>query len=247
MNNPFSGIRYLLKGFGLIKQPGLRKYVIVPLLINILIFAGLGFLAFGWIEGLVGQMMLNLPDWLQWLSWLIWIVVYAASIILLYFTFTVMANFVSAPFNGVLSEAVEEHITGEAKSDDTPWHQAITQMGPAIQEEVKKFMYSITRSLPFFILFFIPGINFIASAAWMLFGAWMLAVQYADYPFSNNGIEFKNLRANLREKRLMVLGFGGAVMACTMIPLINLLIIPAAVAGATVMYLEQFKAENKSV
>lgn len=242
MNNPFTGISYLFKGFGLIKQPGLRKYVILPLLINILVFAGLGFLAFGWLEGLVGQMMLGLPDWLQWLDWLIWIIIYAASIILLYFTFTIMANFISAPFNGVLSEAVEEHITGTTKTDDTPWHQAITQAGPAIAEEVRKFSYSITRSLPFFVLFFIPGINFIASAAWMIFGAWMMAIQYADYPFSNQGIAFKQLRSHLREKRLLVVGFGGAVMACTMIPIVNLFVIPAAVAGATVMYLEQFKA-----
>ena len=246
MNNPLTGINYLIKGFGLIKQPGLRKYVVLPLLINILIFAGLGFLAFGWLEGLVGQMMLSLPDWLQWLSWLVWIVIYAASIVLLYFTFPVMANFISAPFNGVLSEAVEEHVTGTVINDDTPWHQAITQAGPAIKEEVRKLTYSITRSLPFFVLFFIPGINFIASALWMLFGAWMLAIQYADYPFSNKGIEFKQLRNHLKEKRLLVIGFGAAVMGCTMIPIINLIIIPAAVAGATVMYLEQFAEEKQT-
>ena len=243
MNNPIKGIKYLFTGFGLIKQPKLRKFVVIPLLINILIFAGLGILAFGWLEGLVAQMMLSLPDWLQWLSWLVWIVIYAASLALLYFTFTVMANFVSAPFNGVLSEAVEEHITGVSKSDDTPWHHAITQAGPALKEEFRKLSYSITRSLPFFVLFFIPGINFIAPALWMLFGAWMLAVQYADYPFSNQGIDFKTLRTQLKEKRLLVFGFGGAVMVCTMIPIINLFIIPAAVAGATVMYLEQFEKE----
>lgn len=241
MNNPISGIKYLLEGFSLIRQSGLRKYVIIPLLINVLIFAGLGFLAFGWLDGLVAQMMTSLPDWLQWLSWLVWIIIYAASIVLLYFTFTVMANFVSAPFNGVLSEAVEEHISGEIKTDESPWHTALTQAGPAIQEEVRKLTYSITRSLPFFVLFFIPGINFIASALWMLFGAWMLAIQYADYPFSNNGIAFKNLREKLAGKRLLILGFGGAVMACTMVPIINLVIIPAAVAGATAMYLKEFK------
>lgn len=247
MNNPLNGIKYLFQGFRLLNQPGVRQYVIIPLVINVLIFAGLGYLAFGWLDGLVTQMMNDLPEWLQWISWLIWLIIYGASIVLLYFTFTVMANFVSAPFNGVLSEAIEEHITGEKKQDDTPWHQAIMQAGPAIKEEIVKFTYSITRSLPFFVLFFIPGVNFIASPLWMMFGAWMLAIQYADYPFSNAGVEFKRLRTQLGSKRLMVFGFGCTVMLGTMIPIINLFIIPAAVAGATVMYLKEFKEETKVI
>lgn len=244
MNNPIKGVNYLFKGFNLIKQPGLRKYVILPLLINVLIFAGLGILAFGWLGGLVDQMMAGLPDWVQWLDWLVWFVIYAASIVLMYFTFTAMANFISAPFNGVLAEAVEEKVTGIDKSDDAPWHQALTQIGPAIKEEITKLIYFITRSLPFFVLFFIPGINFIASALWMLFGTWLLALQYADYPLANQKVLFKDQRKLLAEKRLLVMGFGAAVMGGMMIPIVNLVIIPAAVAGATVMYLEHFQVQE---
>ncbi len=243
MKDIILGVRYLLKGFGLIKQPGLRRFVILPLFFNVLIFAGLGFLAFSWLNGLVEQMMLNVPDWLQWLSWLVWLIIYAASIILMYFTFTILANFLSAPFNGILSEAVEEHISGIKKHDDAPWHQALTQAGPAIKEEFTKLIYSITRSLPFLVLLFIPGINIIASGLWMLFGAWLLAIQYADYPLGNQNIPFKQQRAIVGKKRLLAMSFGGTVMVGMMIPIVNLVIIPAAVAGATIMYLEHFKQD----
>ena len=239
-NNPISGALYLLKGFQLIKQPGVRQYVIVPLIINTLVFATLGFFMFGWIEGLITQLMTELPGWLQWLSWLVWFLVYAASLVLLYFTFTIVANFISAPFNGILAEAVEEHITGNKILDDSPWHTAITSAPKAIKEELNKLLYSITRSLPFMFFFLIPGVNFIASALWMVFGAWLLAIQYADYPLSNHQIEFKQQRKKLAQKKMLVLGFGGAVMIGTMIPFVNFIILPCAVAGATVMYLDQF-------
>jgi len=240
-NNPFSGALYLFKGFQLIQQPGIRRYVTIPLFINILVFATFGYFMFGWFGGFIDQLMLGMPEWLQWLDWLIWLFIAAASLILLYFSFTVLANFISAPFNGVLAEAVEEHVTGEKLINDSPWHAVVTQAPSAIKEEFRKLFYSLTRSLPFLFFFFIPGINFIASALWIIFGAWMLAIQYADYPLSNHQIEFKNQRQKLAQKRMLVLGFGGAVMVGTMIPFVNFIILPCAVAGATVMYLEHFK------
>jgi len=240
-NNPLTGALYLFKGFQLIKQPNIRPYVIIPVLINTLVFAILGFFMFGWFGGFIDQLMTGLPDWLQWLDWLIWLMLAAASLVLLYFSFTILANFISAPFNGILAEAVEEHITGKKLIDDSPWHSVITQAPAAIKEEFRKLFYSLTRSLPFLIFLFIPGINFIASALWLIFGAWMMAIQYADYPLSNHQIEFKQQRERLKQKRLLVLGFGGAVLAGTMIPFVNFIILPCAVAGATVMYLEQFR------
>jgi CysZ protein len=39
----------------------------------------------------------------------------------------------------------------------------------------------------------------------------------------------------------LAIGFGLATLAATMIPFINFLVIPAAVAGATALYLEQLR------
>jgi len=240
-NNPISGGLYLLKGLKMIQQPGVRQYAIIPLVINTVIFIGAFFFMFGWFSDFIDGLMLNLPEWIQWLSWLVLPVFILAFGIFIYFTFAIFANFVSAPFNGVLSEAVEEKITGIKKTDDSPWHQAITTAPTAIKEELQKLFYSVTRSLPFLILLMIPGINFIASTLWILFGAWMLAIQYADYPMANHNIVFKEQRAILRNKKMLVLGFGGTVMVGMMIPVVNFIVLPCAVAGATLMYVEHFK------
>jgi len=248
MNNPISGALYLLKGFQLIRQPGIRQFVVIPLLINTMIFATVSFFLFGWFGGFIDQLMLSLPEWLQWLEWLMWPLIAAAMLLLIYFTFTIVANFISAPFNGILSESVEAHVTGAQRTDDSPWHTAITGIIPALKEEVRKLVYSVTRSLPFLILFLIPVLNIVASPLWLLFGAWMLAIQYSDYPMANHKIEFKDQRELLKQKRFLAFGFGGAVFVGLMIPVINFFVLPCAVAGATLMYLEQYKTlSNKNV
>ncbi|MDT8372288.1 MAG: sulfate transporter CysZ, partial [Gammaproteobacteria bacterium] len=48
-------------------------------------------------------------------------------------------------------------------------------------------------------------------------------------------------RQILKQKRLLALGFGLATLGATMIPIVNFLVIPAAVAGATALYLERLK------
>jgi CysZ protein len=43
------------------------------------------------------------------------------------------------------------------------------------------------------------------------------------------------------KKRFLNLGFGSAVSVATMTPILNFLVMPAAVAGATALWIEQLK------
>jgi CysZ protein len=56
----------------------------------------------------------------------------------------------------------------------------------------------------------------------------------------NHGLRFGEQKKRLRQKRFLSLGFGGAVSIAVMIPVLNFLAMPAAVAGATAMWVEQF-------
>src|SRR5690554_7612050 len=65
----------LLQGFRLLLKPKIRHFVIWPLLLNILIFAGLVYGAY--YLGLYAQQqsLAFLPSWLSYISWLIWPVI----------------------------------------------------------------------------------------------------------------------------------------------------------------------------
>jgi CysZ protein len=240
-NNPITGALYLFKGFGMITKPGLRRYVALPLLINITVFLGLGFLVFGWLDVLTEEFIATLPTWLQWLDWISEILIFLTLSLVSFFTFTLIANLISSPFNGPLSEAVERELTGIVKNDDGAWHDSITELPQVFADEGNKLFYSISRSLPFLLLFLIPVVNVIASAAWLIFGTWLMALQYMDYPLGNHKIRFKQQREVAARHRMLMMGFGGVVLAGSMIPIVNLFIIPAAVAGATALYVNELR------
>jgi len=238
---PFIGASYLLRGYFMLFKPGIRGFVIIPMLINLIIFSLLIWLGINQIDMLLDYVIGSLPEWLQWLDWLLW-PVFLIAFLLVSFTFCLhLALLIAAPFNGVLSEAVEKQLDPASTLPESNWSDVAKGVVPAIISEAGKFGYFISRAIPLTVLFFIPFINIFAPAIWFIFGAWMLALEYSDYPLSNHGVLFKDSKAIVKEKRFVAFGFGSASLFCTLIPLVNFFVMPAAVAGATIMYVEQLK------
>ncbi|VAW87222.1 Sulfate transporter, CysZ-type [hydrothermal vent metagenome] len=238
---PFIGASYLLRGYFMLFKPGIRGFVVVPMLINIIIFSLLIWFGISQIEVLLDYVMGNLPEWLQWLDWLLWLVFLIAFLLVSSTICLHLALLVAAPFNGVLSEAVEKQLDPSSTLPESSWSDIARGVAPAIISEAGKFGYFISRAIPLTVLFFIPFINIFAPAIWFIFAAWMLALEYSDYPLSNHGVLFKDSKAIVKEKRFVAFGFGSASLFCTLIPLVNFFVMPAAVAGATIMYVEQLK------
>jgi CysZ protein len=213
--------------------------VVIPLALNILIFALLAYLA-GLYFGQYMDRWLPTHEWLQFLRWLLWLlfaIVYALTV---FYGFTLIANLIAAPFNGVLAARIEEKLTGRrpADADDS----LLRAIGPAISGEIGKILYFLSRALPLMILFLIPGLNVLVGIAWVLFGFWFLAVEYADYPMGNHALRPRNQRERLRRKRLKSLGFGAGVALMMLIPGLQFAAMPAAVAGATRLWIDDLKA-----
>ncbi len=57
--------------------------------------------------------MPTLPDWLSFLSYILWPLFVALLVLMVFFTFTLVANIIAAPFNGFLAEKVEVVVRGE--------------------------------------------------------------------------------------------------------------------------------------
>ena len=68
----------------------------------------------------------------------------------------------------------------------------------------------------------------------------MLAVQFIDYPMDASEISFGVMLKALADQRWLVLGFGATVSALLLVPLVNLLVIPAAVIGGSLLASEHF-------
>ncbi len=220
---------------------GLRRYVAVPLLLNLVIFAGLAYVAGIYFDEFMDTWLPS-QSWLEFLRWLLWILFAAAYALALFYGFTLVANLIAAPFNAMLAAKVEEKLTGErpAESDES----LLKAIAPAIAGELGKIAYFATRALPLLLLFLVPGLNILVSIGWVLFGFWFLAIEYADYPMGNHGLRPREQRQNLRNRRFKSLMFGAGVTAMMLIPLLQLAAMPAAVAGATRLWVDDLSGRG---
>lgn len=241
ISNLFRGFSHIFSGLKIITQPGIRRFVAIPLGINILLFGGATYYLFSQFETWMSQLMPEFPSWLSWLetliSWLLLPLFAIMILLVIFYTFTFVANLIAAPFNSLLAEKVEMFLTG--KSIDTgPSFPTLELIKRTIGSEISKLFYFFKWWVLLFILTLIPGINFIAPFVWIVFGAWMLSLEYLDYPMSNHNKFFKDINQQALSKRSLSLGFGGGVMLMTSIPVINLIAMPASVAASTSLWVK---------
>ena len=241
MKDFIKGVRYLREGLRLMRQPGLRRYVAVPLLVSVVVFSAGIVVGIQLLEVLLGWLLGWLPGWLDWMRYLLWPIFVLTALLLVFYSFALVTNLIAAPFNGLLAEAVERHLTGAPLEDTGGWQALIRDIVPSLLSELRKLLYFLLRALPLGLLFLIPVVNVAAPFLWALFSAWMLAIEYADYPMANHLLHFAEQRRRLRSRRLLAYGFGGGSLLMTMIPVVNFLAMPASVAGATAMWVGEFK------
>lgn len=242
------GFIYLAQGFRLIWQPGIRRFVLVPLLLNVALFTLLIFFGLHQFQAGLAWLNSSIPDWLRWIDWLIW-PLFLLGLLLAGFYFSLMiANLLAAPFNGPLAEAVARSIQGDTipAGTDDGLLSALGQAGPALFNEIRKLGYYLLRVLPLLLLFIVPGLNLVAPFIWFAFTAWLLALEYIEFPLAINGIEFIELKKIARDNRLLLLGFGVALALLMMVPVINFMLMPAAVAGATIMSIKHGLSGDKA-
>lgn len=239
----FSGLHYLAQGYRLVSRPGIKRFVILPLLVNILLFGGFFWWIFNHMGDWIATMMSHVPYWLQWLSYLIWPVALLSVLLVSSFLFSTLANLIASPFNGLLAEQAEAHLTGK-KPPETSVVALAKDIPRILLREGAKFAYYLPRALVLLLLYLIPGLGqTLAPIIWFLFSAWMMAVQYNDYPFDNHKVSFRLMRQALKQHRGCQIQFGALVSLFTLIPLLNLVIMPIAVCGATAIWVDRYREQ----
>ncbi|MEH6639306.1 MAG: sulfate transporter CysZ [Porticoccaceae bacterium] len=241
---------YFFEGFRLIARPGIRRYVLLPLLLNVLLFIVLTTFAIQQFGQGMDWIMGFLPQWLAFLAWLIWSV-FGLLLLLVYgYTFTILGNLLASPFFGILSERVQQHLLSTPEPQTLSWRDYGPIIRHALGRELRKLWYFLPRLLGVLILCailsFIPLVNLITPVIGFYWGAWNLYLQYLDYPTDNNKISFDALLIDSRSRLKSAVSFGGLVLLGSSIPLLNLLVMPAAVAGATSLWVANEQASPSS-
>ena len=223
--NPALALSCFVKGLKWLGKSELRKFIIIPVIVNFLLFSLVLSLGYFYVSDLIERFI---PDWLSWLNWILWPLFFISFFVAGFFSFTLLANLIAAPFYGKLSAKTLSLLSGQTVSiNESP-------IAKVLWTELQRIAYLAIRALPLLLMFIIPGINLLAPVLWMIFSAWGMILEYMAYPLENEGLLFPEQRQQIKTIRFGALSFGGLTVLGLTIPVLNILVPPAAVIGATI-------------
>ncbi|WP_300158802.1 EI24 domain-containing protein [Solidesulfovibrio sp.] len=157
---------------------------------------------------------------------------YLLAVALMYFLFMVTANILASPLYDVMAgRMLAAARGGKVAEAGLPWWRVMA-------EEVKKAVF--VAAVPV-LLVFVPVVGqFLAPVA----AAGFLAFDFMDFAFCREEPRFATRLRRAAGRPMTLLGFGAPLL----IPIVNIVLFPFAICGATLLYLDtlgQDAAESK--
>jgi CysZ protein len=234
----FSGIGIFFRGFKMYaSDPGVIVLGMIPALIAGVLLIGLFVLLVVFIDSLSKDVTWFANGWssgprdlVELLAGISLLGIYSLVAIV---TFTSVTLAIGDPFYEKISERVDRRLGYTTPAVDLPWYREIVR---SVGESIRTIALSAMIGIPLFAAGFIPVVGqTVVPVIGALFGGWFIAVELVGVPFARRGIRLAGRRKILKTRRPMAIGFGAAVFVCFLIPLGAILVMPAAVAGGTVL------------
>lgn len=238
VNQFFAGVGLLGRGVGMYaRNPRLVLLGIFPALISGAVFVGAFAILIYFISDLAELLTPFADDWSEGVQDVVRFAVAAALLglggLVGVLTFTAVTLLIGDPFYEKISEQVEDRFGGVPGEIGMPWWRSLRR---GVWDSLRLVVMSLLVGIPLFLGGFIPVVGqtvipVLAAAV----GGWFLALELVGVPFYRRGLRLPERRAMLRANRPLALGFGISAFCCFLIPLGAVLIMPAAVAGGTLL------------
>jgi CysZ protein len=144
------------------------------------------------------------------------------------FGFATLTNLIGQPFFEALSDRVERDL-GDPPPPAPPWWRTLPR---ATAESLLLLAIGLAAGAALLVLNLVPVVGQVVAA---LVWGYLLAVELLAIPLQRRGLY---LRARLRvlwRHRLLVTGFGLAAFLLFLIPLMNVVAMPGAIVGGTLL------------
>jgi CysZ protein len=234
----FTGISFLLRGLGMYaRSPRLMLLGLIPAVISFAVLAGLFALMLFFVDDVVDWMTPYADSWssgvrdtVRFLAQLGIAVVWVVLSVLLFVALTLL---IGQPFYEAISKRVEDQLGGVAGEVDVSFWRSLPR---TVGDSIRLGLLAAGFGVFLFLLGLIPLVGQIsAPILGALLGGWVLVLELTSVPFERRGLRLRDRRYMLRQRRSMALGFGVATFVCFLIPGGAILVMPAAVAGATLL------------
>jgi CysZ protein len=230
----FAGVGLLLRGFGIVfRTPRLLLLGALPAVVT-----------GGLLLALVITLGIFAPDLVAWVTpfangWdasyrelfrdLVSVALVVGLIFLGLLLFAAATLAVGAPFYESIARRVEDRIGGvPAEADSSWWTDTM--------DNAKVVGASALLSIPLFLLDLVPVVGETAGPViGVCVSAWMFGLELSVVPFARRGLPLAARRHLLGQRRAMAFGFALPAYLLCLVPLLAIVVMPAATAGGTLM------------
>lgn len=234
----FRGLAYPLLAWRYLRlNKGLFKFILLPLLINILVFGAGSYWGVSLIHEFIAGFLPRGQAWYwAWLTYILTLLATAAAFVLAFFSFTVIGNIIAAPFNDLLSEQVEKRLTGKSLQGPADMRGQLLQTLRAVVVEARKMLVFLLGLALLFAFNIVPGLGSVIyvllAACWTIF---FLAAEYTGYVFARKGFSFQEQKQIILGNSGLMAGFGFGIFCVLAVPFVQFFTIPLGVIGATLL------------
>lgn len=238
MSSFAAGVRALGSGTGIIlRSPKLLLLGAIPALISTLLLLGsLGTLIY--FSGDLTSWMTPFADgWADFarkgLRVLLGAALVGAAALLGSISFIALTLLIGGPFYEHIAEQAEKQLGLDTSDDGAGFAR---QLGRGVRDSLKLVLVALIGAVVLLVIGFVPVAGQIAGVVLgSLFGAWVISLEMVGLVFQRRGFAFGERHRSLREHKAMTLGFGLPAYLLCLVPVLQLLVIPAAVVGGTLL------------
>ncbi|RAY12309.1 hypothetical protein DPM19_26145 [Actinomadura craniellae] len=223
------------------RHPRQYFFGLVPALITLVVYV-VGLVVLGFHAGdLAGWLTPFADDWAEGVRRVVRVVtalaVFGAGALLAVLTFTAITLLIGDPFYESIAVRVEESQGGAPPEPDVP---LLVSIGRALKDTVVLGVVALGFSVTFFVFGFVPvvGQTVVPVVAACVAG-YFLAGELTSVALERRGLRRRDRFALLKQNRLLVVGFGAMTFVLFLVPLGAVLVMPGAVAGATLLARER--------
>ncbi|MDT0344768.1 EI24 domain-containing protein [Streptomyces litchfieldiae] len=238
MRDVAAGIRYLAQGQRWVFTH--RRWLaigLVPALIALVLYAAALVLLALYAGDIASWATPFADDWDEtWRSLLrttFALLLFAFGLLLAVITFTAVTLLIGDPFYEALAEAVERTEGGGPASPGRPlWAELWTSLRDSVQVLLRVLAFTV----PLFVLGFVPLLGqTVVPALGFAVSGFFLTVELSSVAMTRRGIPVSERMRLLRGRLGLALGFGVPLVLLFLLPLVAVVLMPGAVAGATLL------------
>ncbi len=237
-----SGALYPLNAAAVLaRAPRLWRYVLIPMLVNMLVgatlYAGLLFAGLSAIDGLIA----GLPAWAAVLGALLRVLLIVGLLIATGFVLVRFGVVLGSPWYTRLSAELELLRGGQPLPEQTAGlSAALRDLGRALAFELRKLLLVVVIGALLLLLNLIPVAGqVLTTVGWIALGATITCLDFFDYPLERRLLSFRAKLGVIRRSLPASAGFGLVCLALVSIPFVNLLSIPLCVAAGTLFFCDR--------